>query len=267
MYGCSIFPDSIAVVMEYMPGKSLHHILISRCNDSFAIPYALRLRFCLDISRGVAFLHHNFGDERIVHGDIKPANILLTKDLDCKVADFGGAQIATISDDISKPRPKEKGCQMTKGYIAPERRCSEVGLSKAMDVYSVGATFSAILRRKSPSKVQMEFEKQLETCCCPLVISKEEIGHFEFLKQHMLNCCAADDVSRSRILDVKNSLEEHWRKSADCDAALITNHVAKILEIYKVDLPSSDFSKRKLLSDMTSKDFAYKARERQVPRN
>jgi len=78
-----------------MPGGCLGDLLLSKINeDQFLVPKIsslLRLRFCSDISRGVAYLHQAFFERRIVHGDLKPSNILLSSDLKCKVGDFGGA--------------------------------------------------------------------------------------------------------------------------------------------------------------------------------
>jgi len=186
--------------MEFMAGGSLQKLMMKKSdNKKFVvptIPYALRLQFCADICSGVTFLHHNFGDERIVHGDIKPANILLNKNLDCKIADFGGAQIATISDNISKPQPQEKGVQWTLGYIAPERQCCDVRLSKAMDVYSVGATFYLILQREHPSQYQDDFVKQMKACSSCTVYCAED-HHFNFLKKLVADCCNPDPKSRS----------------------------------------------------------------------
>ena len=156
IYGCSPFSDNVEIIMEYMAGGSLLSLMMRSADDCFLvsiIPYSLRLRFFSDVCSGVTYLHHNFGDERIIHGDIKPANILLSKHLDCEIADFGGATIATISDNITQPQPRERGAQETLGFIAPERKSSDIRLSKAMDVYSVGATFYLILQREHPAKI------------------------------------------------------------------------------------------------------------------
>ena len=244
-----------------MTGGSLQSLMMRSFDGCFlvsVIPYSLRLRFCSDICSGVTYLHHNFGDERIIHGDIKPANILLSKDLDCKIADFGGATIATISDNITQPQPRERGAQETLGYIAPERKSSDIRLSKAMDVYSVGATFYLILQREHPAKIQTDFENQLSTCTsCREEASQDENAHFDFLKHLMMNCCHVDPAKRSRIMDMRDSLTKHMRDCGDCSVARVTQHVASIAAAYKVNNPTSEFSKPKVLSNATFQDFAY----------
>ena len=236
-----------------MPGGSLEKLMLETV--VLTIPNAVRVRFCLDICSGITYLHRNFGDERIVHGDIKPANILLTKDLDCKVADFGGARIAVISNKISKThqRPREKGKRhFTVGYTAPEYR-SDVGLSTAMDVFSVGATIYAILLRQDPSiTLPNVFKKQLQECSCSKV-SKEELDHFQFLKQLMQNCCEDEPEKRIRIIEARDSLLEHMKNH--CKEASLKRYVADITDVYKIASLSTDFSSPKTLDRASFEDF------------
>ena len=88
--GYSSYKDSMAIITEYMPGGSLRALLFCQDDEEkkFLVPSisnALRLRFCSDVSQGVSYLHFAFFDQRVVHGDLKPSNILLTSDLKCKV--------------------------------------------------------------------------------------------------------------------------------------------------------------------------------------
>jgi len=156
--GYTSWKDSMAIVMEYMLEGSLSDLLHSRKDrEEFLVPdislhESLRLRLCSDISHGVSYLHFAFSDQRMVHGDLKPSNILLSGDLRCKIGDFGGADIATCTEvqSSSSKKPKHKS-QWTRGYIAPERMNNpQHRVSKAMDVYSVGMIFYVILRRQQP---------------------------------------------------------------------------------------------------------------------
>ena len=74
----------IAIVMEYMSGGSLAD-LIERFTH---LPLSSSVRYLKDILRGLKFLH----SQNIVHRDIKPHNVLLLIDGQCKLADFGASQ-------------------------------------------------------------------------------------------------------------------------------------------------------------------------------
>ena len=68
------------------------------------------------MSSGVSFRHFAFFDQRVVHGDLKPQNVLLTTKLRCKVKDFGGGDIATCTeflDPAQKPALVENGHKVT----------------------------------------------------------------------------------------------------------------------------------------------------------
>ena len=57
-----------------------------------ALDWPTRRKICLGIARGLAYLHEESAI-RIVHRDIKASNILLDKDLDAKISDFGLAKL------------------------------------------------------------------------------------------------------------------------------------------------------------------------------
>ena len=245
-----------------MEGGCLYTLLMESNRGSKVvqnIPYSLRLRFCQDISSGVAYLHNKSTAKRIVHGDIKPANILLTQTLDCKVADFGGADIATHSRYISKPRRREKGKhQETLGYLAPERRNSNVRVSKAMDVYGVGATMFVVLQREDPSYIpeeQAEQPSQFQKCDYSSTLSSAEIEHFKLLKQFMLKCCEKNPENRIDMITMRDSLTNHRKTCNECCDTVITGHVLSITEIRNLRSRSSNFSKPKILSEATFNDF------------
>ena len=258
IFGWSQWHDNVAIIMEYMPGRSLHELLFSD-NGLQLVPviaFALKLQFCVDISNGVAHLHHAFSceDKRIAHGDIKPANILLTARLDCKVADFGGARMATITGKSSGFRQADHGAQYTQGFAAPERDC-ETSLRKAMDVYSVGATFYAILLRQYPSFYRVDFERQIEECNCTSNTSHNDKKHFDFLKKLVSKCCKSSPGDRGDIKEVVEVLRDYLVDCDDCNKERVVNHVDDITKVYKVNIPSTGFEKPKLLSETTFNDF------------
>jgi serine/threonine protein kinase len=74
----------------------------------------------------------------IVHRDVKPGNILLTKDGRAKVADLGLAWVVNRADPTAKAPPATEG---TMAYMAPEQAVGSDRLDFRSDIYALGATF------------------------------------------------------------------------------------------------------------------------------
>lgn len=86
----------LLLVYELMPNGSLQDALLDRNCPELAI-WIRRLSIALDIARGLEFLH-TVCDPPIIHGDIKPSNILLDRDFSAKIADFG---LARVKSDLT----------------------------------------------------------------------------------------------------------------------------------------------------------------------
>ena len=219
--------NSIALIMEYMPGGNLNTLLLCKLGGGEFlvpnIPEALRHRFCFDISSGVSYLHFAFYDERVAHGDLKPCNILMTDRLRCKVGDFGGADIATCTECLDSPPTAVQVGQWTRGYIAPERLNNpQDRVSKAMDVYSVGMIFYVILSRQPPS--------------ADVFRNKVDVANFcrqpeqEQLKQLTLKCTNHDNLKRPKMLEVREELQQQLCQE---DTAKMVQHEADVLKTYR----------------------------------
>lgn len=79
---CVLYEDkSMYIVLELVENGSLKDII-----EKFgAFPESLSARYCFQVLQGLKYLH----SKNIVHHDIKCANILITRDGICKLADFG----------------------------------------------------------------------------------------------------------------------------------------------------------------------------------
>ncbi|KDP21154.1 hypothetical protein JCGZ_21625 [Jatropha curcas] len=132
LHGCCIEGDQLLLAYEYMENNSLARALFGRpeCNH-LKLDWQKRQKICVGIAKGLAFLH----DEsrlRIVHRDIKGTDILLDKDINPKITDFGLANL----DDKEKTHISTR-IAGTIGYIAPEYALWGYLTHKA-DVYSFG---------------------------------------------------------------------------------------------------------------------------------
>ncbi|KAI3697747.1 hypothetical protein L6452_30844 [Arctium lappa] len=131
LYGCCIEGDQLMLVYEYMENNSLANALFGSNNSRLILDWPTRLKICVGVAKGLAFLHEE-SRFKIVHRDIKATNVLLDKNLNPKISDFGLARLN--EDEMSHISTKVAG---TIGYMAPEYALWGY-LSDKADVYSFG---------------------------------------------------------------------------------------------------------------------------------
>ncbi|XP_024542789.1 receptor-like serine/threonine-protein kinase At2g45590 [Selaginella moellendorffii] len=81
------------LVYEFMANRSLQEILFDE-KHSVVLQWERRAKIVADVARALAFLHGKC-EPPIVHGDVKPSNVLLGADFGAKLADFGLARVKT----------------------------------------------------------------------------------------------------------------------------------------------------------------------------
>jgi serine/threonine-protein kinase len=129
------------IVTEYLPGGSLDARLDA--TGKCGLPVDEVVRFIRQACNGVARAH----TERLVHNDIKPANLFVNPEGECLVGDFGGATIIPPGAQVTLPRA------WTAATVAPEVARDPLGTPAASvrsDVYSLGATAYWLLAARSP---------------------------------------------------------------------------------------------------------------------
>ena len=92
LYGFCFERDLRALVYEYMENGSLDRYLF---HEKKTLGYEKLYAIAVGTARGIAYLHEEC-QQRIIHYDIKPGNILLDRNLNPKVADFGLAKVLAI---------------------------------------------------------------------------------------------------------------------------------------------------------------------------
>lgn len=140
---CTIFSvdDSEGVpmiVMEYVPGTSLSHLIAGG---------ALEAARAADIVRQTALGMTAAHAQGIVHGDLKPENLLLSEDGTVKITDFGLARRdakAAASDATLTWQGATEGLSGTPSYMAPELLEGQHA-SAASDVFALGLVLYELL--------------------------------------------------------------------------------------------------------------------------
>ncbi|XP_028102864.1 probable LRR receptor-like serine/threonine-protein kinase At1g53430 isoform X3 [Camellia sinensis] len=142
LYGCCIEGNQLLLIYEYMENNSLARALFGREEHCLKLDWPTRKRICVGIARGLAYLHEE-SRLKIVHRDIKATNVLLDKDLNAKISDFGLAKLDEEENTHISTR-----IAGTIGYMAPEYAMRGYLTDKA-DVYSFGIVALEIVTGKS----------------------------------------------------------------------------------------------------------------------
>ncbi|XAR52226.1 Glycerophosphodiester phosphodiesterase [Bertholletia excelsa] len=122
-----------ALVYDFMPNGSLDKYIFSN-EEKFSLSCEKMYEISLGVARGIEYLHRGC-DLQILHFDIKPHNILLDKNFNPKVSDFGLAKLYPTNDSIVSLT----AARGTMGYMAPELFYKNIGgISYKADVYSFG---------------------------------------------------------------------------------------------------------------------------------
>ncbi|GKV00907.1 hypothetical protein SLEP1_g13517 [Rubroshorea leprosula] len=144
LIGCCIEEAHRILVYEYVENNSLDRALLGNRSTDINLDWGKRSAICKGIARGLAFLHEELVPH-IVHRDIKASNILLDKEFNPKIGDFGLAKL--FPDDITHISTRIAG---TTGYLAPEYALGGQLTMKA-DVYSFGVLILEIISGRSSS--------------------------------------------------------------------------------------------------------------------
>ncbi|CAA6665682.1 unnamed protein product [Spirodela intermedia] len=92
LFGCCIEGNQLLLIYEYMENNSLARALFGPEGLRLNLDWQTRRKICIGIARGLAYLHEE-SRLKIVHRDIKTTNVLLDKDLNAKISDFGLAKL------------------------------------------------------------------------------------------------------------------------------------------------------------------------------
>ncbi|KAF8608136.1 kinase-like protein [Ceratobasidium sp. AG-I] len=135
LLGIALFKDRLAMVSEWMEQGSIISALKIR-------PEVDRYALCIQIVGVVAWLH----GKKLVHGDLKGANILMSEDGIPKLTDFG---LAIMQEEILNFSTTFQGGG-TMRWMAPELFLENPARSYKTDVYALGMTILEILTCQDP---------------------------------------------------------------------------------------------------------------------
>ncbi|XP_074573940.1 proline-rich receptor-like protein kinase PERK15 [Curcuma longa] len=161
------------LVYEFVPNYTLEFHLHGK--DRPTMEWPTRLKIALGSAKGLAYLHEDC-NPKIIHRDIKAANILLDYKFEAKVADFGLAKLASENDTHVSTR-----VMGTFGYLAPEY-ASSGKLTDKSDVFSFGVMLLELITGRRPVDSSQSFmDDSLVDWARPLLTRALEDGNYDAL--------------------------------------------------------------------------------------
>lgn len=140
--------DTVYMVMQYERGKSLQAYILEHAEP---VSENFIRRIFSELSNGLREVHTH----KLLHLDIKPANIYIRLDGSPVLLDFGSSRQA-LSNTKSKISPS-----YTPGFASPEHYYDKKLLGPWSDIYSIGATMYSCLTRTSPLSADQRIKKDL----------------------------------------------------------------------------------------------------------
>jgi len=128
------------LVMEWVDGVALTEYLQHRQPD---LPG--RIVLFATVCEAVAYAHRNL----VLHRDLKPGNVLVDREGQVKLVDFGIGKLLGEDDDADSALTRQGAVPMTPAYASPEQLLGE-SVTTASDVYSLGVMLYEVLTGQRP---------------------------------------------------------------------------------------------------------------------
>ncbi|MEA3393716.1 MAG: serine/threonine-protein kinase [Pseudomonadota bacterium] len=143
--------ETVYMVMNYLEGASLQEFIITaRDLKQQKVFRESTIRSLFDeILRGLRIVHQH----KMLHLDIKPANIFITDDNRSVLIDFGAAR-EVLSKEGNFIRP-----MYTPGFAAPEMYRRDAAMGPWTDIYAIGACIYACMQGYPPNEAPQRLEK------------------------------------------------------------------------------------------------------------
>lgn len=199
-----VCPEIWALIYEYLPNGSLEDRLSPRDNTP-PLSWQTRTHIATEICSALIFLHSS-KPQRIVHGNLKPGNILLDTNFSCKLSDFGVCHVLSSLEnssnmtDISRKFP----------YLDPQFLNIRT-LTPSSDVYSFGIILLQLITGRPPLSIIEDVQRAVdgERLNDLLDPSAGDWSYIEAkqLTRWALGCCDTNRSRRPDLADVYKVLE------------------------------------------------------------
>lgn len=136
------------IAMEYIPGRDLREIVKRLQADDALLPIEISLHIVAEVCKGLSYAHRKVDDAGrsmgLVHRDVSPSNVLISREGEVKLIDFGIARARNKLARTVSGRIQGKFC-----YMSPEQ-ASGKSVDARSDIFSTGVVLYELLTGARP---------------------------------------------------------------------------------------------------------------------
>jgi serine/threonine-protein kinase len=129
VYDAGLYKDFCYITMEYVDGLPLARF----CREGHLLSISKAVEIIFTVCKGLDFAHK----QGLIHRDVKPSNIMISRSGRIKITDFGIAQ-------VKSEQSSSKGLIGSPGYMSPEQ-VKEQPVSDTSDIFSLGCVLYEVL--------------------------------------------------------------------------------------------------------------------------
>lgn len=232
VYDVTVENDRYYLIMEYVDGT----ILKEYCGEKNLLPLDKAVKIIFQCAKALDYAHQN----KVIHRDIKPGNIIISKKGEAKISDFG---IATVKG-VSGP-PLHESLTGSLYYTSPEQLCNKPPAPQS-DLFSLGVVMYELLTGAKPFKAGTDFGTLFKiTNEAPKPLKKYQHDIPESLERIVMRALEKDPANR-----FQTALQLASELSASFD------HLRFLDEEINLEEKFNALKRIKFFRDFTSSDLA-----------
>jgi serine/threonine protein kinase len=214
LIGYCVEENALVLVMEYIANGNLNDVLH---DDNRPILLDIRLRIAIECAEALAYMHSHMYTQ-VIHGDIKPGNILLDSNFHAKLSDFGISRVANTDKTLYT-----ENVIGSIGYMDPLFSL-DGRLTVKYDVYSFGAVLVELITRKKAvvenvnnvyafSNALTRGVRGVRDMLDVDIASKNNLKVLEGVAKLAGECLRMERDKRPEMIDVAERLRVLWKSS------------------------------------------------------